>query len=203
MSNSHFRSNAGIHVFERSLQRVLVAEGKSDSNRESEWALNPAAIVRGTANTFAKGIQIQTDQILAGLHARLGLPPSPAPVQSAPTTLASPPQSSMAQCINFCQGTPPRTAEQCFDSCNKWRGSRVGARCWSSRPSSVADWFQLNVNVAMRLHHAGAKVVQAHPVVPLAKLATDQILKVDGPCYPQVALAHRQQGAAGRDAGAG
>jgi hypothetical protein len=118
--NTRYRSEASVHIFNSSMQRVFSAEGKADLDREGDGFFDgPASIIKGTATTLDKGIHIPTDQILATLQQRLGPPPAPEPVQPAPAPVAAPQRSSMGECIELCKANTSRSAEQCFDACNK------------------------------------------------------------------------------------
>ncbi len=114
-TNSKCRSNGSVNVFDDALERVLLAEGKSDFKRDSVWSLSPGSIVTGTANSMARVIQVPGEQIEQALRQKLGPPPPPsAPEPVVPVRTASPIQ----QCIEACKANTTRTAEQCFDSCN-------------------------------------------------------------------------------------
>jgi F0F1-type ATP synthase membrane subunit c/vacuolar-type H+-ATPase subunit K len=117
--NTRYRSDVSLQLLDPTLQRVLLAPGHAELDREGDSMFSsPGNVIKGTAATFAKGVQIPLDQTLAALREKLGPPPAPVPVANE---TAAPPaaESPMAQCIALCKVNTSRTSEQCFDSCNK------------------------------------------------------------------------------------
>lgn len=110
--NTKCRSNGSVQVLDDALERVLLAEGKSDFKRNSVWSFNPGSILKGTADSMSRLIQEPGDQIEQILRQKLGPPPPPEPVVPVLNT------SPIQQCIEACKANTARTAEQCFDSCN-------------------------------------------------------------------------------------
>jgi len=68
-----FRTRGGVYMLDGSLRRAFQVEGRADVDREDGGFMGGASgVMEGTARTYAKGLQITTEQILAGVRAKLG-----------------------------------------------------------------------------------------------------------------------------------
>ena len=68
-----FRTSGGLYMLDGSLQRVFQVEGKAEVEREDGGFFGgTSGVIEGTARTYAKGLNITTDQILTGVRAKLG-----------------------------------------------------------------------------------------------------------------------------------
>lgn len=68
-----FHTRGGVYMLDGSLRRSFQVEGRADVDREGGSLMGgPSGVIEGTARTYAKGLQIATEQILAGVRAKLG-----------------------------------------------------------------------------------------------------------------------------------
>lgn len=70
-----FRTKGGVYLLDGTLRRVFQAEGNAEVDREDGGFMGgTAGVIEGTARTYAKGLDLTTNQILSGVRAKLGTP---------------------------------------------------------------------------------------------------------------------------------
>lgn len=70
-----FRTRGGRYMLDGTLRRVFQVEGRAEVDRENGGFMSgTSGIIEGTARTYAKGLNITTDQILSGAREKLGPP---------------------------------------------------------------------------------------------------------------------------------
>lgn len=71
-----FSTRGGLYMMDGSLRRVFQAEGQAEVDRDSGGFMSgPSGVIEGTARTYAKGLDITTNQILVGARTKLGPAP--------------------------------------------------------------------------------------------------------------------------------